>query len=588
MTKSDHEKKPLGHGEHNHPGVEHHHGAEHRAHHAEVAHHHHGTEHSHHYGAKSHAEAEHHSGAKHHHLNSDVKSHAELGIAPHSEGVFVPHPFELPAGEEKIIEEYSISDGPLEARVTIKKSAAHLKTYSLDTPKLEEGTSVFLDDIKAALLKKIVISTQEVLNIRMADSLKARFFELSKTMVRESMPQMEEHDLESISQKLVQDMLGLGSIEYLLHDDQIEEICVNGGGLPVWVYHKKHAWLCTDITMESDSQIWNYASSISRGVGRQINTQTPLLDAYLSTGDRVNSTLFPISYFGNTITIRKFARKPWTITDYIKAKTISSEVAALLWLATQYEMNVIVSGGTGAGKTSLLNVLSMFIPPNQRIISIEQTREINLPSHMQWVPLVVREPTSEGTGGVSMLDLMVNTLRMRPDRMIVGEIRRAEEAQVLFEAMHTGHSVYATLHAETVSETVKRLSNPPINIPSVMMESLHLVVAMFRDRRSGKRRVYEVGEIIPTDREGVEDSVIYRWRPYSDEIVAAEQGVRLMENLRAYTNMREEDISSDLADKQLVIDWMVENNINTVEGVGAIMSSYYDDPQVVLKAAGKK
>jgi flagellar protein FlaI len=236
----------------------------------------------------------------------------------------------------------------------------------------------------------------------------------------------------------------------------------------------------------------------------------------------------------------------------------------------------------------MLNVLCAFIPQNQRVISIEQTREITLPTYLQWIPMVVRQGGKEGRGEITMLDLMVNSLRMRPDRIIVGEIRRAEEAEVLFEAMHTGHSVYATLHAETVSETVKRLTNPPISIPPVMMESLHLVLAMFRDRRSGFRRVYEVGEIIPTDREGVENSVIYRWHAYNDEIVAAEQSVRLMDSLKNYTSMRDEDISSDLADKKLVLEWLVKNKINTVEGVGQVMSSYYDDPSVVLKAAGKK
>ena len=493
-----------------------------------------------------------------------------------------------PAGEDKLLESYSIFDGPLEARVAIRKGTEHIKSYIISIPHLEAGTSVFIDDIKTQLLKKVIISSQEVLNIRMAEGLKVKFFETGKSMVRESMPELPEHTLDAMAQRMVQDMLGLGEIDYLLHDNEIEEICVNGGHQMVWIFHKKHGWLRTNVLMESDMQIWNYASSISRGVGRQINTQSPLLDAYLSSGDRVNATLFPISYFGNTITIRKFARKPWTITDFIKTRTLSLDVAALMWLVTQYEMNVIVSGGTGAGKTSLLNVLSMFIPPNQRVISIEQTREINLPSYMQWVPLVVREKTSEGTGGVDMLDLMVNTLRMRPDRMIVGEIRRAEEAQVLFEAMHTGHSVYATLHAETVSETVKRLTNPPISIPSVMMESLHLVIAMFRDRKNGFRRVFEVGEIIPTDREGVEDSVIYRWRPYNDEIVAAEPSVRLMDNLKTYTNMRDDDIAADLAGKKLVLEWLLKNDINTVEGVGQVMSSYYDDPVPVLKAAGKK
>ena len=182
-----------------------------------------------------------------------------------------------------------------------------------------------------------------------------------------------------------------------------------------------------------------------------------------------------------------------------------------------------------------------------------------------------------------MLDLMVNSLRMRPDRIIVGEIRRAEEAQVLFEAMHTGHSVYATLHAETVSETIRRLSNPPLNIPPVMMESLHLVVAMYRDRRKNKRRVLEIGEIVPTEREGIEENVTFRYRPYKDALVAAEPSIRFMEAIKTYSNLGDVEIKRDLAEKKRIIDWLVEKDITDINEVGAIIASYYDEPEELMK-----
>lgn len=169
-----------------------------------------------------------------------------------------------------------------------------------------------------------------------------------------------------------------------------------------------------------------------------------------------------------------FRRKPWVITDLIENKTIDINVAALLWTSIQYEMNMIVSGGTATGKTTFLNVMMPFIPINHRILSIEDTREIELPSFLHWVPLTTREPNFEGKGEVSMLDLLVNSLRMRPDRIIVGEIRRAREAEVLFEAMHTGHSVYATLHADTAAQTYRRLVNPPISVPEPLLEALDL------------------------------------------------------------------------------------------------------------------
>jgi len=322
---------------------------------------------------------------------------------------------------------------------------------------------------------------------------------------------------------------------------------------------------------------------IGRKVGRQITSLNPLMDAHLTTGDRVNATLFPISTKGNTITIRKFARKPWTITDFIKLKTINEEVAALLWLAIQYEMNIIISGGTATGKTSFLNVLATFIPPNHRIVSIEDTREIQLPDFLHWVPLTTREPNPEGKGEVSMLDLMVNALRMRPDRVIVGEIRRAREAEVLFEAMHTGHSVYSTLHADTAEQTVRRLINPPINVPETLLEALHLITAMHRDRRKGIRRVFQVSELIPTER-GSQLNTLFRWRADKDEIIAFKQSMRVMDDLKMYTGMSEQEIKQDLEEKKMVLQWMVRHNINTVNTVGKIVSEYYVDPEKVISS----
>jgi len=487
--------------------------------------------------------------------------------------------------------QYTIAADEITAKITITDDPDNLiGTYELSVPEMDPATAAFYEDLKTDLLKKIKISTQEYLDIKLTEDLKHRFRETSTLMALERIPRLTEKQAQYIAGRLVQEMLGLGSMEFLLKDDLIEEICINNSVDPIWVYHKEFGWLKTNITIPLESQIWNYSSAIARRVGRQITVQTPLLDAYLVTGDRVNATIAPISSAGNTITIRKFARKPWTITDFIRSKTMSKEVAAFLWLAVQYETSMILSGGTGSGKTSLLNVLCSFFPSNQRVVSIEQTREVTLPSHLQWVPLVVREATTEGKGQITMLDLLVNSLRMRPDRIIVGEIRRAEEAQVLFEAIHTGHSVYATMHAETISETIRRIASPPIALPPVMMESLPLIITMFRDRRSGIRRIFEVGELIPAkfgEEKPPEVRTLFRWRPSTDKIEKVNESLRIFNTLKTFTSMDRREINGTIKERSEVLDWLVKNDIDSVEEVGQIFASYYRDSDKVMKKIRK-
>ena len=354
------------------------------------------------------------------------------------------------------------------------------------------------------------------------------------------------------------------------------------------MYHKKYGWLKTNIVIESEADIQNYASIIARRVGKQITILNPLLDAHLVSGDRANATLQPISTRGNTITIRRFRRDPWTVTDFINSKTASSEAMALIWLAIEYEMNILVSGGTGSGKTSFLNVCMPFIQPNQRILSIEDTRELQLPDYLHWVPMTTREPNPEGKGGVLMLDLLVNSLRMRPDRIIVGEVRRQREAEVMFEAMHTGHSVYTTVHANTASETIRRLVNPPIEIPTTMLDAVHLNVVMFRNRRLGARRMLQLAEFVSEKsgetEETLKPNILYRWRPAGDTIEKYSESLRLFDELNLHTGLSPAELNRELKLKKAILDWMVKFGIRDINEVGRVMAQYYMTPEDVIKA----
>ncbi|MGC8924309.1 MAG: type II/IV secretion system ATPase subunit [Candidatus Micrarchaeia archaeon] len=457
-------------------------------------------------------------------------------------------------------------------------------TYYIKIPGLAEGTKLILDtQVKGELVGEVKVDVSELLDVRKSEYVKEQFFTKASKVLLRHFPMLTHEHLRVLSAYLMQYTLGLGELEPFLHDDMLEEIVVNGSHQPVWVYHKKYGWCMTNVTIKEEKSIQDYAAAIGRRVGRQINLLNPLMDARLMSGERVNATLFPISTSGNTITIRKFARNPWTPPLFIEHNTVSLEVMAVLWQAIQNEMSILISGGTGSGKTSFLNALSTLFPPNQRVISIEDTREIYLPSFLQWVPLSTRLPNPEGKGEITMLDLMVNSLRMRPDRMIVGEVRRRHEAEILFEAMHTGHSVYATLHADNTEQTISRLTNPPIEIPKVMLHALDLIVVQYRNRRTGIRRTFEVAEI---DNVG-NANIVYRWNPRTDKIEKVGEFVEFAHRISMYTGMTQKEMKEDIAEKSKVLDYMVRNGYRDVDTVGRIIAKYYNERDTLLSAIEK-
>lgn len=485
----------------------------------------------------------------------------------------------------RTVHEYKVEADGVPAHVEIKdKSDEFVLTYDVNRPEIKTATEAVLDDLKEQIVRKVDLSTEEFVNSREIDNVRRKFREQAMDLLKDELPETDEEAKQILIGNLIHEMLGLGDIEILLNDENLEEIVVNSADEPVWVYHKEEGWLKSDVEFEDDDQIKNYASDIGRRVGKNISSLHPLLDAHLPSGDRTNATLYPISTQGNTITIRKFARDPWTISDFVENGTVSKEVAAFLWLCMQYEMNVLVSGGTGAGKTSMLNVLMPFIPPSQRILSIEDTREVQLPEFLHWVPLTTREPNPEGKGGVSMLDLLVNALRMRPDRILVGEIRKKQQAEVLFEAMHTGHSVYSTLHADTAEQTVRRLINPPIDVPKTMVEAVDVNLVMFRDRRRNFRRAMELAEVtMDEETEEVEANVLYEWQSRNDEMEQKQESSSIYETLRLHAGMTDEEIDESIDEKKRILEWMVRNEINEVDTVGTVVAEYYDNSDEVME-----
>ncbi|MFH0711693.1 MAG: ATPase, T2SS/T4P/T4SS family [archaeon] len=485
----------------------------------------------------------------------------------------------------KVLEEYEIEvDG---AKVGVRIVNGNFGVvYNLIIPKVSAVTEALLVDLRNELVSATTVSMKEILDPSAFEGIKKKFIVDAERILKEKLPNTTEETKNFLIGKLIQEMLGLGEIEFMVNDPNLEEIVILSSKETIRVYHKKYKWIRSNIILEREDRIVNYSKSIARRVGREITVLSPLLDAHLVSGDRVNSVLYPISTNGNTITIRKFARDPYTIVDLISNKTCSIDVACLLWLAIEYEMNVLISGGTASGKTVLLNVCMPFIPPNHRIVSVEDTRELMLPDFLYWTPLVTRSANPEGKGEVSMLDLLVNSLRMRPDRIVMGEMRRKEEAMVLFEAMHTGHSVYATLHADSAAETISRLTNPPLSVPSNLLSAVNLNVVMFRDRRKGIRRILQVAEF-----EAGEDrataNILYRWIPEGDKMIQHNESSRFFEQIIRMTGMTSVEIRANLAEKMKVLSWLVDNKIRDLKSIGKVMNVYYSNKELLMGAIKK-
>ncbi|MBD3164751.1 hypothetical protein GF323_06135 [Candidatus Woesearchaeota archaeon] len=478
----------------------------------------------------------------------------------------------------RVLEEYSFKYMDMAVKVICYSQRGQPVTfYNLIIPIISGTTDLILEEIRQKLIEQINLGTLEIAEGNF-NKLDKHVQERLVKLVEESFPHVDTNVQRFLISYLISKVLGLGIIEIIKADESLEEVVINNSTQPVYVYHKKWGWCKTNKQMPNDDQIIHLASMTGRKVGREITNLTPLLDAHLPTGDRVNATIKPITVDGPTITIRKFSTDPWTITKFLKTKTMDYTTAALVWLAIRYELSALIVGGTASGKTSCLNVLTNLIPPNQRIVSIEDTREIRLPNYMHWVPMVSRAPNPEGKGGIEMEDLLVNSLRMRPDRIIVGEVRKKLQAETLFEAIHTGHSCYATFHANNAEEAIVRLTNPPVSLSKTLLPAISLMVVQYRNRRTGLRRTFQIAEI---DRKG-DSNVLYQYNPKTDSMNAVNQSRTLFKTLEMFTGNTFEELNQMLKEKIKVLQYMVKNNYSTIEQVGRVIALYYTEHDYLM------
>ncbi len=388
------------------------------------------------------------------------------------------------------------------------------------------------------------------------------------------------------------DFLGLGKIEPLLRDNNLEDISCDGIGIPVFVFHRdsKIGSIQTNVVFENKTELDNFIIRLAQKCNKNVSVAEPIVEGALPDGSRVHAVLgTDIARKGSNFTIRKFSKEPLTPIKLMKYGTIDAKILAYFWLMIENKLSVLVSGPTAAGKTSLLNAISLFIRPDAKVVSIEDTPELRLP-HEHWVPEVERPGFGryrgeKKTGEVNMFDLLKGALRQRPDYIIVGEVR-GKEAYVLFQGMATGHAGLATIHADTIDKVIDRLITPPINLPASLLETLDIVVFVkgFRYKNKFTRRITNVVEIegYNIKEEEVRTRTVFSWSSEKDEFKPLKPSLKL-KKISDLTGMSKQELIQEIVNRVKVLNWMYENDITDFKRVGEIIKLYYYNKEGLLE-----
>jgi len=385
---------------------------------------------------------------------------------------------------------------------------------------------------------------------------------------------------------LKRDLLGYGRMDVLMNDANVEDVSLDGTGIPIFAYHRKFESVETSIAWPDDDELESYIIKLAQRCGKHISVAEPLLDATLMDGSRIVMKLgHEISTKGSTFCIRRFREDPFSPCDIVAFRTMTSLMVAYMWIAFQQGISMLFVGGTASGKTTTLNAMALFIPWQMKIVSIESTREVNIPQP-NWIPGLTRQ----GFGGESKegeigeFELLKAALRERPEYIIVGEIRGAE-AYVLFQAMATGHCSYSTVHADSATSLIHRLENKPIDIPRVLLPALEAISIQMQTRINGRRvrRTKQIVEIVGVDPHSQEviTNEVFKWDPSSDDYEFSGKSY-VLEKIMVKINYNQDDMRNELRTRKRILDWMVLNDIRKSDQVAQIITEYYVRPQAVL------
>jgi len=395
---------------------------------------------------------------------------------------------------------------------------------------------------------------------------------------------LSEYQVEKLLYMLKRDFVGYGLIDPVKHDINVEDISCDGYNSRVFVYHTDYEQIISNVE-HGETELDDFVVKLAQRSGKGISKRQPQIDATLPDGSRAQLTLGrEVSDHGTNYTIRQFKDVPFTPIDLINWNTFSLDEMAFLWLCIENNKSLIFAGGTASGKTTSLNAVSLFIPSNSKIVSIEDTREVELPQR-NWVASITRPSFGEDDkGDVDEFDLLEAALRQRPDYIVMGEIR-GEEGRTLFQVMSTGHTTYTTFHADSVGEVIKRFTTEPINVSKTLFTALDLVSIQTQTRVDGNkvRRNKSLTEINEYSAENDEINVrdVYEWRAETDEYIQMGNS-NTLEEIKFDRGWTQEKLDEELFKRKVVLAYLIEQGINTYTEVAATIQAFINDPETIL------
>ncbi len=458
----------------------------------------------------------------------------------------------------------------------------HEFKYQVIEPTLTENEADLLKMVKNRLVETLDVNLKAITSDNAVVYIKKRVFALLKDYRID----ISAANREKILYYITRDFIGYGEIDAMMRDSLLEDISCDGPNTPIFVYHKKHESIPCTIQFNSDDELDSFVIRVAQICGRHISISNPLLDATMPEGSRIQLTLGrEVTTRGSTFTIRRFNENPMTPSDLINVHTFSTAMMAYMWLAVESSKSVVFAGGTASGKTTAMNAISLFIQPEMKIVSIEDTRELNLP-HPNWIPGVTRESfAGESKGSIEMYELLRASLRQRPEYILVGEVRGAE-AYVLFQAMSTGHTTFSTMHADSVQSVVHRLENPPINVPRIMMQALDIVAIQAQVKVGDERvrRCKSLTEIVGVDPRTGEllTNEVFVWNAAKDTYQYSGRSY-IVESVMENLGWDELKVRDELKRRQEVLEWTRIKEIENYADISKIIVAYNREPQMMMK-----